>query len=108
MAALVALAIALTGLHGVVTRGPTKPVCEVGTPCSAPAVGAVLLFSHNGRVAARVRTGAGGRYSVRLPVGLYAVQLSPPLKIGGLSPRQVRVRPGPSARLDFAVDTGIR
>jgi hypothetical protein len=108
MAALVALAIALTGLHGVVTRGPTKPVCEVNTPCSAPAVGAVLVFSHNGRVAARVRTGAGGRYAVRLPVGLYSVQLSPPQKIGGLSPRHVRVRPGPGARLDFAVDTGIR
>jgi len=108
MAALLALALALTGLHGVVTRGPTTPVCRVGTPCSAPAVGAVLVFSRNGRIAARVRSGAGGHYSVRLPVGLYAVQLSPAPKIGGLSPRQARVRLGPSARLDFAVDTGIR
>jgi hypothetical protein len=108
MAALLALALALTGLHGVVTRGPTKPVCKVGTPCSEPAVGALLVFSRGGRVVARARTAAGGRYSVRLPAGLYAVQLSPPQKIGGLSPRQARVRPGPSARLDFAVDTGIR
>lgn len=108
MAGLLAFALALTGLHGVVTRGPTKPVCEVGTPCSAPAVGAVLVFSHGGRVVARVRTGAGGHYTVRLPVGLYAVQLSPPQKIGGLSPRQARVRSGSSVRLDFAVDTGIR
>ena len=108
MAALLALALVLTGLHGVVTRGPTTPVCQVGTPCSEPAVGAVLVFSRNGRVAARARTGAGGRYSVRLPVGLYAVQLSPPQKIGGFSPRQARVRPGAPARLDFAIDTGIR
>jgi hypothetical protein len=55
-----------------------------------------------------VRTGAGGRYSVRLPAGVYAVQLSPPQKVGGLSPRQVRVPTGTSVRRDFAIDTGIR
>jgi hypothetical protein len=108
MAALLALALALTGLHGVVTRGPTTPVCQVGKPCSEPAVGAVLVFSRGGRVAARVRAGAGGRYSVRLPAGVYAVRSSPPQTVGGLSPRQVRVPSGTSVRRDFAIDTGIR
>ena len=54
MSVLLALAIIGSGLHGVVTRGPTRPVCEIGVPCSQPAVGAVLVFSRNGTVAAKV------------------------------------------------------
>jgi len=108
MAALLALALSLTGLHGIVTRGPTTPVCQVGKACSEPAVGAVLVFSRDGRVVARARTGAGGHYSVHLAPAVYAVRLSPAQRIGGLTPRQVRVRLGPSRYLDFAIDTGIR
>ena len=108
MAVLLALAIAFGGLHGVVTRGPITPVCQIGKPCSEPAVGSVLVFSRNGTVAARVRTGTAGRYSVSLPPGFYAVRLSPPQHIGGLKPTQVRVRTGLSSRLDFSIDTGIR
>jgi hypothetical protein len=108
MALLLSLLLAVSGLHGVVTRGPVTPVCRVGTPCTAPAVGTVLVFSHDGRVAARARTRAGGRYSVRLAAGFYAVSVSPPQQIGGLRPSQVRVRSGASRRIDFAVDTGIR
>jgi hypothetical protein len=107
-AALLALALAVSGLHGIVTRGPTMPVCKVGTECSAPAVGAVLLFLRDGRIAARVRAGAGGRYTVRLAPGSYAVRVSPQQKIGGLTPRQVRVRAGLNGRFDFQIDTGIR
>jgi hypothetical protein len=108
MAALLALALALTGLHGVVTRGPTTPVCQVGKPCSEPAVGAVLVFSRGGTVAGRARSGAGGRYTVRLLPGLYTVRVSPPQHIGGLTPSQVRVRAGAPRRVDFQIDTGIR
>src|SRR4051794_12313464 len=108
MAALLAMALALTGLHGVVTRGPTTPVCQVGKPCSEPAVGTVLVFSRGGRVAGRVRAGAGGRYTARLAPGLYAVRVSPPRHIGGLKPSQVRVTAGAPRRVDFQVDTGIR
>lgn len=110
MAALLAAAAVLaSGLHGVVMRGPTQPVCQVGKPCSAPAVGVVLVFSRNGAVAARVRTGVGGRYSVRLRPGLYAVRTSPAPKVGsGMRPQQVRVRTGVFARADFMIDTGIR
>jgi hypothetical protein len=108
MAALLALVLAASGLHGVVTRGPTTPVCQVGKPCSEPALGAVLVFAHDGKVAARVRVGAGGRYAVALQPGVYAVRLSPPQRIGGLEPSQVRVRSGSSGRVDFQIDTGIR
>jgi hypothetical protein len=108
MAVLLGLVLAVTGLHGVVTRGPTTPVCQVGKPCSEPAVGAVLAFSRDGRVAARVRAGAGGRYAVRLAAGTYAVRVSPAQRIGGLTPGRVRVAAGLDGRVDFSIDTGIR
>jgi hypothetical protein len=108
MPALLALALLASGLHGIVTRGPTTPVCRVGKPCTEPAVGAVLVFSHDGRVAARARAGAGGRYVVKLPPGFYAVRVSPPQRIGGLKPREVHVRSGVNGRVDFQIDTGIR
>ena len=50
-----ALATALVLLHGVVMRGPTMPVCQVGLPCSAPAPGAVLVFSRDGQIVAFVQ-----------------------------------------------------
>jgi len=109
VAVLLALALVASGLHGVVTRGPTQPVCRLGKPCSEPAVGAVLVFSRSGRVVARVRAGAGGSYLVRLAPGYYAVRTPAPPKIGtGLRPREARVRAGVLARLDFSIDTGIR
>lgn len=105
---LSALALA-SGLHGTVTRSPITPVCRVGVPCSAPAVGAVLVFSRAGQVAARIRTGAGGRYSVSLTPGYYTVAMSPVPRIGfGIRPTRVHVARNISARLDFSIDTGIR
>jgi hypothetical protein len=109
MSALLAFALLASGLHGVVTRGPTQPVCQVGVPCSEPAVGATLVFSRNGTVAARVRAGQGGRYSVRLRPGYYSVRTLPATKIGsGMRPRQVHVKSGVNSRADFLIDTGIR
>jgi hypothetical protein len=105
---LLALVVAVSGLHGIVERGPIQPVCKVGTPCTAPAVGAELVFSRNGSIAARVRTQAGGRYTVRLAPGAYSVRLSPAPRIGGITPREVHVTGGAARRLDFMIDTGIR
>jgi hypothetical protein len=105
---MVALAVALTLLHGVVMRGPTAPVCRTGMPCDEPAVGAVLAFSRGGQVVARARVGAHGRYSVRLARGVYVVRQAPAPKIGfGIRPDRVRVT-GVSTRADFFIDTGIR
>lgn len=108
MSVLLSLALAASGLHGVVMRGPTQPVCRVGVPCSEPAAGAVLAFARNGTVVRRVTVGAAGRYRVRLAPGLYAVRTVPASRVGGLRPLQVRVRTGVDGRVDFAIDTGIR
>jgi hypothetical protein len=109
VAFLLSLAVALSGLHGTVVRGPTMPVCRVGESCTAPVVGAVLRFSRGGKVVAHTRTLAGGRYSIRLAPGVYSVTILPAPRIGtGLRPRTVRVRPGVAGHLDFMLDTGIR
>ena len=109
MAGLLAVVVLVGGLHGIVMRGPTMPVCKAGTPCSEPAVGVLLIFSRGDRAVARVRSGAGGRYSVRLAAGRYTVRLDPTARIGfGLRPAAVRVTRGVDRRLDFAIDTGIR
>lgn len=108
MSALLALALLASGLHGVVTRGPTMPVCRVGVPCSEPAAGAVLVFSRSGH-AVRVRAGTGGRYSVRLAPGVWSVRVAPRPRIGfGIRPARVHVVAGTRHRLDFEIDTGIR
>jgi hypothetical protein len=107
--AFLSLAVLLGGVHGVVMRGPTTPVCRVGMPCSEPAVGVQLTFSRGGKIAATALTAAGGRYSVRLPAGIYTVGQRPAAKIGtGIRPQQVRVVGGASRRVDLFIDTGIR
>jgi hypothetical protein len=102
-----ALAVAtLVLLHGVVTRGPTKPVCEMTTPCSEPAAHVKLVF-HRPGASVVTTTDARGRYSVRLRPGTYTVRTSPTQRIGrGLEPATVVVRA--SLRADFTIDTGIR
>jgi hypothetical protein len=92
------------GLFGVVTRGPTAPVCVAGRPCSAPAAGAVIVFSRGGSAVARATARANGAYRVRLVPGVYTVRATS----GALQPTSVRVRAGRARRVDFSIDTGIR
>ena len=95
MSVLLVALVLTSGLHGTVTRGPTTPVCRVGVPCSAPAVGAVLVFSRTGHTPARVRAGAGGLYSIRLAPGYYTVTIGQMPRIGfGIRPNQVHVTRG--------------
>ena len=97
-----------SGLHGVVMRGPTEPVCDETEPCEEPAVGVVLQFWQYGHLRAQVKTGTAGRYAVRLRRGRYAVK---PLRRGpgtGLTPRTVRVPAERLGRVDFHLDTGIQ
>jgi hypothetical protein len=107
--ALLSIAVVLGGLHGVVTRGPTMPVCRVGSPCSAPATGTVLVFSRGGREVGEARVGNGGRYRVRLAPGVYTVTTGSTRQLGfGLRPATVRVVVNVDRLVDFSIDTGIR
>jgi hypothetical protein len=93
-----------SGLFGVVTAGPTTPVCIAGRPCTKPASGVVLTFSLAGTAGARATARPDGSYRVRLAPGLYAARAS----YGRLEPATVRVRAGAMRRVDFSIDTGIR
>src|SRR5207248_7702736 len=66
-----------SGLFGTVMRGPTSPVCAAETPCSAPAAGAVLVFSRRGSDIARVTVAAHGLYRLRPPAVTYSVLCCP-------------------------------
>lgn len=97
-----------SGLHGVVTRGPTTPVCFVGVPCTEPAAGVWLTFTRPGAPARRARTGPDGRYRIRLAPGAYSVRTSA-APFGRIpKPARVRVPRGRFARVDLSIDTGIR
>jgi hypothetical protein len=110
--AVVAPAAATTGqgLYGVVTRGPTKPVCSADESCSEPAVHTKLRFLRQSVLVATVVTDARGHYRLRLPRGLYTVRVAgaPAGGLGGrIDPASVRVR-AVWRHQNFDIDTGIR
>lgn len=97
--------VTASGLHGVVTRGPITPVCIAEQPCSEPASGAVLVFSHGGSEVARSRVRQDGTYRVTLPTGAYAVR---PASRRPLDPQTARVIAGRYRHVDFSIETAIR
>ena len=97
------LAVKLAVVTGLVTIGPTMPVCQAGVPCDRPAAGVTLTFTRAGRTAS-VRTTAAGRFRIRLAPGLWAVRADAGR---ALAPHAIRVR-APAEKLSFAIDTGIR
>ena len=117
LAAGAALALALlpaaggaagSGLFGVVTDGPIKPVCRAGVPCDAP-IRVTLVFSRNGTAVARTRATAKGRYRIALAPGFYDVRSLKTIGVGRLPrPHAVHVRSGHWDRIDLRFDTGIR
>jgi hypothetical protein len=108
VAGLVAALTLTSGLQGVVTRGPTRPVCREGEPCTAPAPRVRLVFLRGLRQFS-VTTDARGRYRIALSPGTYLVRLVPaPVVGGGLRPSAAVVPAGRYATRNFSYDTGIR
>jgi hypothetical protein len=98
------------GLFGLVTRGPTRPVCAVEEPCSEPAAHTKLRFLRRTVLVATVVTDARGHYRLRLPRGVYTVRIAgvPIGRLGGrIDPASVRVRAA-WRQQNFDIDTGIR
>jgi hypothetical protein len=97
-----------TGLHGMVTLSPTRPVCIESQPCSKPAAGVMLRFSQYGRVVGQATTAINGTYRIALRRGSYAVSFRPQSPTRTIAPDRVRVVSGRMTRTDFEIDTGIR
>ena len=87
------LAIVASGLHGIVMKGPTQPVCRTGP--------APRLY--------RTRSTATGAYRITLPAGYYTVTTAEKIGITrNLRPQRVHVRAAHQDALNFHIDTGIR
>ena len=97
-----------TGLQGYVKRGPTRPVCRVGVPCTEPARGVKLIFSRSGKVAATAVTNEKGWYHVRLRAGRYTVRTNKRGPEATPQPRTASVPTTTVRRRDFLLDTGLR
>ncbi len=110
MHALAAFAIALSGLHGTVMKGPIVPVCRAGKPCSAPAQVTLIFRRRIGAIRVfRAHTTEAGAYRIALPAGYYTVATAEKIGLGrNLRPQRIHVRAGHDDRLDFQIDTGIR
>lgn len=97
-----------SGLRGLVTLFPTRPVCLDEQPCSKPAAGVVLVFRGNSGSVTRTTTRTDGTYRVLLRPGRYTVA-APRYRFGsGITPRTVRVSRGRVAHVDLEIDTGIQ
>ena len=96
------------GIRGTVIKSPTSPVCVEGSPCSAPAVGIVLIALRKGVRVARTTTSEAGTYRFVLRPGTYVVRSSRTSMFGTIAPRTVRVVAGRFAVANFEIDTGVR
>ena len=93
-------------LSGVVTEGPTQPVCRTGAACTAPVANHTLdVEDARGNIVASTKTDGNGYYVVHIKPGDYVLVLVPKRGLGA-DPR-VKVGGG-SNTFDVAVDTGIR
>lgn len=136
-APVIALAVVLTGLavgsvfalvpfhststgsygavEGVVSVGPSMPVCPARGSCDVNMSGYSLTFTANcpglcPALSRAVPLAADGSYSTVLPTGTYTVSMDPCGWLGcsRVLPRTVSVAAGETAVLNVTIDTGIR
>lgn len=94
-----------SGVRGVVTRGPTQPVCMAEQPCSKPAANVTLTFTRGG-VAHRVVSTTTGTYRIALRPGTYRLTIAGARF--GYMPHTVVVPAGRLVVRNVSIDTGIR
>jgi hypothetical protein len=95
-----------TGVSGLVTRGPIRPVCVAELPCTGPAPGVTVVISDGQGVVARTITGSDGRFAVYVPRGRYTVTATG--FAGSVVSAAAVVEDGAFADVRISIDTGIR
>lgn len=98
----------VSGVEGIVDRGPLQPASRPGVDNVALLSGAeIVAFDLNGTQIARTRSDANGHYCMPLPSGKY-VLVGPK---SGIPPRliskRIEVKNG-WITVDLHIDTGIR
>lgn len=100
----------VTGLTGVVLRGPVTPVCRVDVPCDAP-FSASFIVQRSGRTVAQFQSDMSGQFTVFLPPGVYTVipNSDAPIIAPSSQAKQVTVEnTGTLTTVRLTFDTGIR
>jgi hypothetical protein len=104
-----------SGVAGEATVGPTCPVARVGEVCPPGHIAMSVIMTRRGwpGVAAVVHAGAGGRFRVPLPPGLYTLHVlrspwHPPLPYLKQSAIAVRVRAHAYTSVTVDFDSGMR
>jgi len=100
----------VTGLTGVVLRGPVTPVCRVDVPCDAP-FSASFIVQRSGRTVAQFQSDMSGQFTVFLPPGVYTVipNSDTPIIAPSSQAKQVTVEnTGTLTTVRLTFDTGIR
>jgi hypothetical protein len=100
----------VTGLTGVVTRGPVTPVCRVDVPCDAP-FSATFNVERAGRRVAQFQSDASGQFTVFLQPGGYTVVPNADAPIIAPTSQVKSVTVGDTGTLTVVrlmFDTGIR
>lgn len=100
---------------GHVSIGPIQPAIREGVPEPTPnpemyAARQIVIFDQRGRKEiARASINAAGDYEIALPAGTYLVDISHAgIDFAKGLPVQVEILANEVARLDIAIDTGIR
>jgi hypothetical protein len=100
--------VSSTGLEGIMLRGPTRPVCQVDQPCTAPFKSGFQVLQ-GGQIVARFESDSEGHFLIHLAPGTYSVSPdeSAPL-LARADAHVVTVGPTGLTHVDLEFDTGIR
>jgi hypothetical protein len=98
-----------SGIHGLVLYGPTCPVQRPGRTCVRPYRARITITREPaGTVAARLRSAANGRFTVRLLAGRYLLTPQNGKPFPRARSRTVTVSPHHFSALTIRFDSGIR
>jgi|GEM_PF-1607509 hypothetical protein len=95
-------------LSGVVTQGPTAPVCSTSGGCySVVSNHTIEAEDSDGKIVTTTKTDSNGKYTLHLKPGHYSLVLVPSIGSGVLKGNEVDVINGTNS-LDLSADTGMR
>jgi hypothetical protein len=98
-----------SGVRGLVLYGPTCPVQRPGQTCMRPYRAWITIRREpSGSLAARVRSGANGRFSARLAAGRYLLQPRNGMPYPHAQSQTTRVRRHRFSTVTIRFDSGIR